>query len=118
TSTWPDPALGWPTAVALVCRTNTAGLNAAGRMLQEWASRSVPDLDVVALVAVADAPGRLPHLLRRRLAETQAAVPHLITVPWLSQWREHPYVADPTASAVAGRLTNLVSGSDARPKST
>ncbi|MFY0407942.1 DUF6668 family protein [Solicola sp. PLA-1-18] len=108
TGVWPDPALGWPTAVVLVCRTNAAGLTAAGRMLQEWASRAVPDLDVVALVAVADAPGKLPRTLARRLAEIQTAVPHLLTAPWVPTWREHPYVADPAAATIAAQVERLV----------
>lgn len=87
---WPAPALGWPRSVALVCRTSASGLDDAARFLHAWAAHTVPDIDVIALVTVADSPGRLPKTLRTRIHELSGVVPTTLTVPWIPAWRETP----------------------------
>ncbi|WP_131404677.1 DUF6668 family protein [Aeromicrobium sp. IC_218] len=108
TGQWPDPELGWPSRVVLVCRSNAAGLDAAGRMLQEWVSRAVPDVRVLAVAVVADAPARPTKLMRARLVELGSIAPRVLNMPWVDQWRDHPYVADPAAAALATRIKDLL----------
>lgn len=108
TSHWPDPRLGWPTRVVLVCRSNAAGLDAVGRMLQETVSRAVADVQVVAVVTVADAPNRPSKHIRARLGELESIAPRVIHMPWVESWRDHPYVRDPAAIAVADLVNGLL----------
>ncbi|WP_019146613.1 DUF6668 family protein [Aeromicrobium massiliense] len=108
TSQWPAPELGWPARVVLVSRANAAGLDAAGRMLQETVSRTVPDVQMVAVVTVADAPTRPSKHIRARLVELGSIAPRVIHMPWVENWRDHPYVRDPAAVAVADLIHGLL----------
>lgn len=108
TACWPEPSRGWPSTVVLVARSNIASLNAAGRFLQEAVARSVPDLDVVGLVVSADAPGRMPRAVKARISEL-GALTTVWALPWVSQWREHPYSADPAAEKVVATVAALIS---------
>ncbi|MGQ0632492.1 MAG: hypothetical protein ACT4P1_15845 [Sporichthyaceae bacterium] len=111
TGCWPDPALGWPTAVVLVCRTNAAGFTAASRFLHEWAADLVPDLQVLALAAVADSPRRLTPALRARLFELSGAAPHVVPVPWIGAWRETPHAPDRAAQKSAHQIAAHIAAS-------
>ncbi|MEK8104338.1 hypothetical protein NKG94_02740 [Micromonospora sp. M12] len=65
---WPDAALGEPARVMLVARTNAEGMRAAGRALNALREGRHPaGMRLVGLVLVADAPGRLPLPLARRI---------------------------------------------------
>lgn len=88
---WPHPNLGWPMSVVLVARTNARGLDSAGRFLHEWVAGVVPDVNVLALVAMADAPGRTPRAIRSRLHELSGSVT-VLQCPWVDEWRETPDV--------------------------
>lgn len=107
TGHWPEPALGWPTQVVLVCRGNAAGIDAASRFLAEAASGRVPDLYVAALVVSADAPGRPTKTTRQRVSELSGAVPKIFQLDWISSWRDQPYTHNRAAMKVATALTNL-----------
>ena len=107
TTTWPAPALGWPARVAVVCRTDARGMTAAGQLLAQWAGHRAGDVEVVALVAVADSPARLPKVLRLRLLELSGSVPAVVRVPWIASWRENPGVADPAATKAAAQVAAL-----------
>lgn len=105
---WPAPALGWPRRAVVVCRSNAAGYTAAGRLIQEWASGSVPDqVTVSALVVMADSPVKPTRLLRARLHELSGAVPQVLTVPWIAAWRDTPYSANPAVTKVAAVVAAL-----------
>lgn len=104
TARWPDPSLGWPSAVVLVCRSNAAGLDSMGRMLQEWVSRSVAGVHVVAAVVVADAPTKPPKRIRARISELRSITPTVLTMPWVEEWRELPYGPHQTAVQVAAAI--------------
>lgn len=104
TTQWPDPSLGWPSAVVLVCRSNAAGLDSMGRMLQEWVSRSVRDVQVLATVVVADAPTKPSKRIRARINELRSIAPAVWTVPWVEQWRDQPYVPHPVAAQIADAI--------------
>lgn len=101
--TWPAPDRGWPAKVVLVARTNMAGLNAAGRFLQEWAAGVVDDIELVGLVLSADTPARPPRAVRARMTELRA-VTTVWQLAWIPAWREAPYTPDPTATKLAATV--------------
>jgi hypothetical protein len=73
--------------VLLVARTSAAGLTAAQSALREWGSGSLPDVTVIGLVLVADAPGRLPRPLDYFATVVAGAAPLVARVPWIEQLR-------------------------------
>jgi hypothetical protein len=84
---WPDAARGEPARVLLVARTHAAGLQAASQALNSLREgRHPPGMSLVALVLVADAPGRLPFTLGRRIRVLRSVVP-VRRVPWIAGWR-------------------------------
>ncbi|WP_433119154.1 hypothetical protein [Micromonospora sp. CA-246542] len=84
---WPDATLGEPAAVLLVARTNAGGLGAAGRALNALREGRHPaGMRLVGLVLVADAPGRLPLPLARRIRVLRSIAP-VHQVPWLPTLR-------------------------------
>ncbi len=105
---WPAPDLGWPGRVVVVCRSNAAGYTAAARMIQEWASGSVPGIGLLALVVVTDAPAKPTRALKTRLHELSGTVPVVLTVPWIAAWRDTPFSADPAATRVAAAVAALI----------
>ena len=107
TKRWPDVVSGWPSQVAVVCRYNAAGLDAAAALVREVASGAVGEVAVVALVVVADAPIRPTKELRRRLYELSSTVPGVLEVPWIATWREDPYAAHPAATKAATAVAAL-----------
>ncbi len=107
TRQWPSPALGWPAEVAIVCRYNAAGLEAAAVLIRESASGTVPEATVVALAVVADSPERPSKEVRRRLHELAAAVSAVIHIPWIRAWRDQPYTPQPAATKAAATVEAL-----------
>jgi len=84
---WPDPARVEPAHVILVARTHATGMRAASRALNAVREGRHPaGMKVVGLALVADAPGRLPRELIRRVRVLRAAVP-VWRVPWIAPWR-------------------------------
>ncbi|WP_328760369.1 DUF6668 family protein [Streptomyces sp. NBC_00271] len=84
---WPDITRGEPARVMVVARTNASGLRAASQMLGALRDgRHPPGMELVALVLVADAPGRLPLPLARRVRVLRSAAP-VRRVPWVPAWR-------------------------------
>lgn len=78
-------AAEWPVdesvPVVIVCRSNAGGLVAAGRLLD--AHRDLPALGVL---VVADAAGRLPVPLARRVRLLEGLTVVWL-VPWVEDWR-------------------------------
>jgi hypothetical protein len=100
---WPEAGHGWPrtataepSRVVLIARSNARGLKAAQAAIMHWASGQVPSVDVLGLVVVADAPGRLPRPLRDLAQVVKGGVPRAWDVPWIESWRlgEPPALAD------------------------
>ncbi|MEU2427794.1 DUF6668 family protein [Streptomyces sp. NPDC007851] len=92
---WPDIAQGEPGRMLLLARTHVRGLQAASKALDALRTGRHPaGVELVALVLVADAPGRLPAELSRRVHVLRSAV-HTISIPWIPQWR----VGKPVAKA-------------------
>lgn len=72
--------------VLLVARTHARGLAAARKAATEWASGS-PRVDLVGLVLIGDAPGRLPAQLRDESHHLAGAVPQTWTIPFIRALR-------------------------------
>ncbi|MGI5347335.1 DUF6668 family protein [Streptomyces sp. CA-250714] len=84
---WPDPAQGEPRHVLLVARTHGTGLRAASRALEALNEGTPPGgVELLALVLVADAPGRLPFQLGQRIRVLRS-VAEVHRVPWVPAWR-------------------------------
>ncbi|MET7299619.1 DUF6668 family protein [Embleya sp. NPDC005575] len=109
---WPVPGDGTSTSVLLVARTNVPGLRAAQTAARQWASGGVPQVRLLGLVAVADAPGTLPKPLRDLLKLVAGAFPRTWAVPWMEPWRfgETPPVAElpKPLARLAGDLSHVV----------
>ena len=83
----PDPRR--PARVLLVARTSHSGLLAAQNALRDWASGAVT-VELLGLVLIADAPGRLPKHLRRLAGLVASATPRIWELAWQAQWRVGP----------------------------
>lgn len=91
---WPAAGHAWPHApgvkpshVVVTARSNMRGLRAAQLAATQWASGLVPHAQVVGLVVVADAPGRLPRPLREFAQIVAGGFPRTWSVPWIEAWR-------------------------------
>ncbi|MEU5629679.1 MULTISPECIES: DUF6668 family protein [Streptomyces] len=84
---WPDPSRGEPRRVLLVARTSARGLASASQALGALHNGRGPHgLDLLAVVLVADVPGRLPLDLLRRVRVLRSAA-RVLRVPWIPAWR-------------------------------
>lgn len=84
---WPDVTEGHPGDMLLLARTHLSGLQAASKTLDALRTGKHPvGLNLLALVLVADAPGRLPVELWRRVRVMRSVV-GTISVPWIAEWR-------------------------------
>jgi hypothetical protein len=80
----------WPAAgqVLLVARTSTAGLERARELARQHASGLAGShTELVGLVLVADAPGRLPARIRVLADLVTGGFARCWQVPWLTEWR-------------------------------
>lgn len=93
---WPRPLDGGSAHVVLVARTSMTGLLSAQAAAIQWASGSTPAANVMGLVLVADAPGKLPRQLRDFARLISGGVPRTWSVPWIDSWRlgEGPSLSD------------------------
>lgn len=84
---WPEPAKGEPNRIMVVGRTSARGLRCVSQALDALRhGRAANDLDLLAVVLVADAPGRLPLSLLSRIRVIRSVV-HVHRVPWIPAWR-------------------------------
>lgn len=108
---WPLSETAPPAAV-LVSRTNGYGLARARLAAREWASSQV-SVDLVGLILVADAPGRLLPPLRQQIKQLRGVVPHLWVVPYLAHLRLEASTTSPlpprAARVVRDVLTTFTS---------
>lgn len=107
---WPMPAQrGIANRVVLVARTNHAGLAAAQRAATEWASGELGDVvQLLGLVLIADAPGRLPKPLRHLAEVISGGVPRTWRLQWHEPWRlGAPVRLDSAPSDARSILTDL-----------
>ena len=95
---WPLMAEEGPSPrVVLVARSHAGGLRAAQTAATQWAAGLVPHVELLGLVIVADAPGRLPRPLRDLAQLVAGGVPRTWTVPWVEEWRLGHEVSLPEA---------------------
>lgn len=92
---WPVPEPPGIARVVLVARTHASGLRAAQAGARQWAAGAVPRVQLLGLVAVADAPGRLPRPLRELLELIEGGFPRVWRLPWVEALR----LGDPPAQA-------------------
>lgn len=76
-----------PPRVLLVCRSNASGLESARRALIDWAAPQSPDVELLGLAVLADAPGKLPRPLRDLETIVSGGSPRLWHLPWVEAWR-------------------------------
>jgi hypothetical protein len=100
---WPLTAGG--SVVVLVARSNIPGLRAARLAATEWASRTLPGIQVAGLVVMADAPGRLPKEIRDFSRVVGGGVPHVWHFPWVDAWR---YGHDVTAEELPKEARTVI----------
>lgn len=86
---WPAPPTpGAAVSCVLVARTHAHGLMAVQQALQQWAASAAgPAVQLLGLVLVADAPGRLPAPLRDLVKVISGGAPRVWDVPWVEAWR-------------------------------
>jgi hypothetical protein len=84
---WPiaSDAAGVP-AVVLVARTDARGLRAVQRAVRARVEHRLP-VELLGLVLMADAPGRLPRVLRELAGVVGGTVPRVWSLPWVEAWR-------------------------------
>jgi hypothetical protein len=96
--TWPEPPGGVRVNVVLTARTSAAGLMAASRTLAGYCAHGYPEsAHLVGFVLVADAPGRLPKKLNRRITILSSAT-MVYRLPWVCEWRLSEVTPDPLAA--------------------
>jgi hypothetical protein len=101
---WPALESGHPPTAVVIARTNHSGLLAAQHASRHWASRTLPDLQLLGVVLVADAPGRLPRSLSSLATVVAGGFPRHWDIPWIPQWREGQPIA---STRVPAQLTKL-----------
>lgn len=84
---WPQTPGPEPARVVVTARSSMVGLRAAQLAATQWASGLVPHVQVLGLVIVADAPGRLPRSLREFAQLVGGGFPRTWSVPWIEAWR-------------------------------
>ncbi|WP_454044649.1 DUF6668 family protein [Cellulosimicrobium sp. Marseille-Q8652] len=93
---WPRLPDHAPVRVVLTARSSMRGLRAAQAAATQWAAGLVPHVEVLGLVILADAPGRMPRPLRDFAQLVAGGVPRAWTLPWIEGWRlgEPPALSD------------------------
>lgn len=95
---WPEPPYGVRINVVLTARTNAAGLRAASQALAGYCAHGYPEFARLGgFVLVADAPGRLPKELIRRI-RILASATMVYRLPWVRDWRLSEVTPDPLAA--------------------
>ncbi|MBO1269501.1 DUF6668 family protein [Arthrobacter cavernae] len=94
-------------AVVLVCRSDMRGLKAAQSALIQWASGAAPDVELLGLAVLADAPGKLPKALREFAVLVGGGAPRLWLLPWVESWRLGDTGAGPPAREYQRFATDL-----------
>lgn len=84
---WPVPEPPHRARVLLVARTHASGLCAAQAAARQWAAGVLPNVRLLGLVAIADAPGKLPKPLKDLLRLISGGVPQVWELPWVEAIR-------------------------------
>lgn len=105
---WTVPAAwGQRVPCLLTARTNHAGLHAGQQALQQWAAWDKTQLcpQLLGLVLLADAPGKLPMPLHDYARLVGGGAPRVWHIGWVDAWRYE----DPTPTNTPREATRLVS---------
>jgi hypothetical protein len=112
----------WPAAgrVLLVARTSTGGLELARELACQHASgQAGQDIELVGLVLVADAPGRLPARISALADLVCGGFTRCWQVPWLTEWRlataSEPLPVHPEVARLSADLHALTGTGSAQP---
>jgi hypothetical protein len=101
---WPIVRVGEHTPdVVLVARTDARGLRAVQRAMREHLESALP-VEVLGLVLMADAPGRLPRVLRDLSRMVGGTVPRVWSLPWVEAWRAGEVPSPANSPKEADRL--------------
>ncbi|MGI5224367.1 DUF6668 family protein [Actinoallomurus sp. CA-142502] len=92
---WPMPVPPVSARVLLVARSHAAGLCAAQAAARQWAAGVLPNVRLLGLVVVADAPGKRPKPLSDLVRLISGGVPRLWELPWVEALR----IGDPPDQA-------------------
>ncbi|WP_433461845.1 DUF6668 family protein [Spirillospora sp. CA-128828] len=84
---WPMPEPPGRSRVLLVARTHAHGLCAAQAAARQWAAGVLPNVRLLGMVVVADAPGKLPRPLKDLLRLISGGVPRVWELPWVEALR-------------------------------
>jgi hypothetical protein len=93
---WPVLQDGSKPKVLLVCRADLRGLTTARSALTQWASGATPEVELLGLAILADAPGKTPKALRDFAAIVGGGAPRLWTLPWVETWRHGDTTTPPS----------------------
>lgn len=85
---WPSLTAGDRASCLLLARTSVRGLYAAQAALTQWAASAAgPSVDLLGLVLIADAPGRLPRPVTDLCTVVAGGAPRTWHLPWNEDWR-------------------------------
>jgi hypothetical protein len=115
---WPVLQDGSKPRVLLVCRADMRGLTAGRSALTQWASGAAPELDLLGLAILADAPGKTPRPLRDFAAIVGGGAPRLWILPWVEAWRHGDSITPPPAREYQRFITDLATLAAATTPST
>jgi hypothetical protein len=116
---WPVLQDGREPRVLLVCRADLRGLTTARSALTQWAASASPEVDLLGLAILADAPGKTPKALRDFAAIVGGGAPRLWTLPWVEAWRHGDSTTPPPAREYQRFITDLaVLATDTTPSTT
>jgi hypothetical protein len=116
---WPVLQDGSKPRVLLACRADMRGLTAAQSALTQWASGAAPELNLLGLAVLADAPGKTPKPLRDFAAIVGGGAPRLWTLPWVEAWRHGDSTTPPPGRDYQRFITDLAAlATDTTPGTT
>jgi hypothetical protein len=104
---WPVLPSGGNPRVLLVCRADMRGLTTARNALTQWASGAAPEIDLLGLAVLADAPGKTPKALRDFAALVGGGAPRFWTLPWVDAWRHTDTTELPTIREYQRFITDV-----------
>jgi hypothetical protein len=104
---WPVLPNGSPPPVLLTCRADARGLTTARNVLTQWASGATPQVNLLGLAVLADAPGKTPKALRDFAALVGGGAPRLWSLPWVDAWRHADTTESPAAREYQRFITDM-----------